>query len=163
VNPLTPLVITPLTTDTSPTQAAKLIADRGIEPKGKRVILAGDFNSTETLSSFDTGGALPPFNAKETNTEITQQLLNTWRFKDLWTREDNEDQEPERERLEHLTHWNHEHTRGVRIDRIYANFPIKEAGIRVSTVQMGKSQKAHLHLCYRAMVQQSPQRRQTPQ
>jgi endonuclease/exonuclease/phosphatase (EEP) superfamily protein YafD len=28
--------------------------------KGKRVILAGDFNSTETLSSFDTGGPKTP-------------------------------------------------------------------------------------------------------
>jgi hypothetical protein len=66
-----------------------------------------------SLSSFDTGGAQPPSSAKENNAEIIQQLLNAWRLKDLWTREDNEDREPERESLEHLTHWNHKHTRGA--------------------------------------------------
>ena len=28
--------------------------------KGRRIILAGDFNATETMSSFDTGGTAPP-------------------------------------------------------------------------------------------------------
>jgi exonuclease III len=37
--------------------------------KTKQVILAGDFNSTETLSSFDTGGLLLPSIAKDRNAE----------------------------------------------------------------------------------------------
>jgi hypothetical protein len=102
--------------------------------KTKRVILAGDFNSTETLSSFDTGGPLSPSEAKDKNTEAIQEVLNAWQFKDLWTRESNKQREAERKNLEHLTHWNHEHTRGVRIDRVNANFRI-EADVTVSTHQ----------------------------
>jgi hypothetical protein len=44
--------------------------------KSKRVILAGDFNSMETLSSFDTGGPLPLCHAKESNVQAIQTLLN---------------------------------------------------------------------------------------
>jgi hypothetical protein len=36
--------------------------------KNKRVVLTGDFNSTETKSFYDTGGPLPPTNAKNKNT-----------------------------------------------------------------------------------------------
>jgi hypothetical protein len=53
--------------------------------KSKRVILVGDFNSTETLFTFDTGGPLAPSHAKEANTEVVQTLFSEWRFKDLWT------------------------------------------------------------------------------
>jgi hypothetical protein len=35
--------------------------------KNKRVVLARDFNSTETKSFYDIGGPLPPTNAKNTN------------------------------------------------------------------------------------------------
>jgi hypothetical protein len=42
--------------------------------KSKRVILAGDFNFTETLSSFDTGGLLPPSHAKKSNAQAIQTL-----------------------------------------------------------------------------------------
>jgi hypothetical protein len=100
--------------------------------KSKRVILAGDFNSTETLSSFDTGGPLPPSHAKESNAQALQTLLDEWRFKDLWTRESNDSRESERNSLEHLTHWNNDHTRGHRTDRVYANFAI-EAEVTVTT------------------------------
>jgi hypothetical protein len=51
--------------------------------KSKRVILAGDFNSMETLSIFDTGGPLAPSHAKEANMEVVQTLFSEWRFKDL--------------------------------------------------------------------------------
>jgi exonuclease III len=98
--------------------------------KTKRVILAGDFNCTETLSSFDTGGLLPPLIAKDRNAEAIQEVLNDWRFKDLWTKD--EQRELQRKNLDHLTYWNHKHTRGVRIDRVYANFSV-EADITVST------------------------------
>jgi endonuclease/exonuclease/phosphatase family metal-dependent hydrolase len=100
--------------------------------KSKRVILAGDFNSTETLSSFDTGGPLPPSHAKESNAQAIQTLLNEWRFKDLWTREGNDLRETERNSLKHLTYRNNDHTRGHRIDRIYANFAI-EVEVTVTT------------------------------
>jgi hypothetical protein len=84
--------------------------------KSKRVILAGDFNSTETLSSFDTGGPLPPSHTKESNVQAIQILLNEWRFKDLWPWEGNDSWETKRNLLEHLTHWNNDHTRGHHID-----------------------------------------------
>jgi hypothetical protein len=100
--------------------------------KTKQVIPAGDFNSTETLLSFETEGPLSPSQAKDRNTEIIQDVLNDWLFKDLWTRESNEQREAERKTLEHLTHWNHKHTRGVHINKVYANSRI-EADITVST------------------------------
>jgi hypothetical protein len=100
--------------------------------KGKRVILAGDFNSTETLSFFDTGGPKRPSKAKEPNAESVQELLNEWKFKDLWTKESNKAREVERPQLDHLTHWNHDHTRGVCIDRVYTNFVIN-ADVEVTT------------------------------
>jgi hypothetical protein len=72
--------------------------------KTKRVILARDFNSTETLLSFDTRGPLFPSQAKDKNAEAIQEVLNDWRFKDLWTRASNKQREAERKTLEHLTH-----------------------------------------------------------
>jgi hypothetical protein len=85
----------------------------------------GDFNSTETLSTFDASGPLAPSCAKEVNVEVVQTLLSNWRFKDLWTREDNNSRETKKNLQEHLTHWNHEHTRGHHINRVYANFVIE--------------------------------------
>jgi hypothetical protein len=46
--------------------------------KTKRVILARDFNSTETLSSFDTKGPLFSSEAKDKNTKAIQEVLNDW-------------------------------------------------------------------------------------
>jgi hypothetical protein len=74
-----------------------------------------------------------PSKAKERNAESVQELLNEWRLKDLWTKESNEAREVERPQLDHLTHWNHDHTRGVRIDRVYTNFVIK-ADVEVTTL-----------------------------
>jgi hypothetical protein len=88
----------------------------------------GDFNSTETLSTFDIGGPLAPSRA---NVEVVQTLFSKWRFKDLWTREDNDSRETKRNLQEHLTHWNHEHIRD-HIDRVYANFVI-EVKVMVTT------------------------------
>jgi hypothetical protein len=98
--------------------------------KSKRVILSGDFNSTETRSLYDTEGALPPTNTKNTN--AIQEILDTYGFKDLWAHGDNKAREQERPKLQHLTHWNHDHTRGVRIDRVYTNFAIR-GNIKVTT------------------------------
>jgi hypothetical protein len=53
-----------------------------------------------------------------------QTILDTYGFKDLWIHRDNEARELERPKLQHLTHWNHDHTRGVCIDKIYTNFAI---------------------------------------
>jgi endonuclease/exonuclease/phosphatase family metal-dependent hydrolase len=92
--------------------------------KSKIVVLMGDFNSTETKSSYDTRSPLPPTNAKNTNAAAIQTILDTHGFKNLWTHRDNEARELERLKLQHLTHWNHDHTRGVRIDRVYTNFAI---------------------------------------
>jgi hypothetical protein len=100
--------------------------------KSKRVILSGDFNSTETRSLYDTGGALPPTNTKNTNAMAIQEILDAYRFKNLWAYGDNEAREQERPKLHHLTHWNHDHTRGVHIDRVYANFAIHD-NIKVTT------------------------------
>jgi hypothetical protein len=63
--------------------------------KSKRVILSGDFNSTETRSLYNTGGALPPTNTKNTNAAI-QEILDAYGFKDLWAHGDNEAWEQER-------------------------------------------------------------------
>jgi hypothetical protein len=92
--------------------------------KNKRVVMTGDFNSTETKSSYDTGGPLPPTNTKNTNMATIQTILDTYGFKDLWIHRDDEARELERPKFQHLTHWNHDHTRGVHIDRVYTNFAI---------------------------------------
>jgi hypothetical protein len=72
--------------------------------KSKRVILSGDFNSTETQSSYDMGGTLPPTNTKNTNAMAIQEILDMYGFKDLWAHGDNEAREQERPKLHHLTH-----------------------------------------------------------
>jgi hypothetical protein len=53
-------------------------------------------------------------------------------LKDLWAQGGNPHKTREKGSLEHLTHWNAEHTRGVRIDRMYANFHI-DGKVEVST------------------------------
>lgn len=100
--------------------------------KGRRIILSGDFNSTETLSSFEVGGTKTPSNGKAANAEAIQELLDKWRLKDLWSKQSNPAREEERPHRDHLTHWNNKHTRGVRIDRVYANFEV-DAPIEVTT------------------------------
>jgi hypothetical protein len=67
-------------------------------------------NFFAALSTFDTSGPLAPSLAKEAKAEVVQILLSEWRFKDLWTQEDNISRETERNSQEHLTHWNYEHT-----------------------------------------------------
>jgi hypothetical protein len=54
------------------------------------VILTGDFNSTKTTFTFDVGGVKPPSGSKKKNAEAIQDLLNEWRFKDLWAKGTNE-------------------------------------------------------------------------
>jgi exonuclease III len=93
--------------------------------KAHRIILAADFNSTETLNSYDTGGTLAPSAHRRKRALIIQELLDKWHLKDMWLSHKNPNREMERASMEHITHWNHDHTRGVRIDRFYANFPIK--------------------------------------
>jgi hypothetical protein len=58
--------------------------------KNKRVVLIEDFNSTETKSSYDIGGPLPPTNTKNTNAATIQTILDTYNFKDLWIHRDND-------------------------------------------------------------------------
>jgi hypothetical protein len=67
-----------------------------------------------------------------TNTATVQTILDTYGFKDLWIHRDNEARELERPKLQSLTHWNHDHTRGVPIDRVYTNFAIM-GKIKVTT------------------------------
>ena len=92
--------------------------------KGERVILAGDFNSTRTLASEDAGGTLPPQESRQSKAMQIQEYLSANSFMDLWNTFQNNNRDKEMEHLSHLTHWNHNHTRGARLDRIYANFQI---------------------------------------
>jgi hypothetical protein len=73
-----------------------------------------------------------PRTTKNTNTMAIQEILDAYGFKDLWAHGDNEAQEQERPKLHHFTHWNHDHTRGVHIDRLYTNFAI-HGNIKVTT------------------------------
>lgn len=107
--------------------------------KGTRVMLAADFNATETLSSYDTGGVLPPTDHRGRRATIIQELLDKWGLKDAWASSKNTLREQERSNLQHLTHWNAEHTRGVRIDRTYINFDIKGGKLEVATREHGGS------------------------
>jgi hypothetical protein len=100
--------------------------------KGKRIILTGDFNATETESSSDAGGVKAPSVNRRRRAGFIHQLLDKWRLKDLWKLEDNPHRWKETRNLDHLTHWNHEMTRGVRIDRTYSNFMI-EGKVEIST------------------------------
>ena len=52
--------------------------------KTKRIILAADFNSTETVNSYDTVGSLPPTVHRRKRGNIIQELLDKWHLKDLW-------------------------------------------------------------------------------
>ena len=91
---------------------------------GARVILAGDFNSTETLDRSSTGGLLNASKHRADRAACVKQLLDKWRLKDGWLHPQNPYRNGERDNLSHLTHWNHERTSGVRIDRVYLNFDI---------------------------------------
>ena len=51
---------------------------------GARVILAGDFNSTETLDRSSTGGLLDASKHRADRAACVQQLLDKWRLKDGW-------------------------------------------------------------------------------
>ena len=51
---------------------------------GARVILAGDFNSTETLDRSSTGGLLDASKHRADTAACVQQLLDKWRLKDGW-------------------------------------------------------------------------------
>ena len=99
-----------------------------------RVIMAGDFNSTETLATSSTGGLLDASNHRAERADCIQQLLDKWRLKDGWLQHQNPFRNRERDNLTHLTHWNHDRTRGVRIDRVYLNFHIVGATLEVSTL-----------------------------
>ena len=48
---------------------------------GARIILAGDFNSTETLSKSSTGGLLDATRHRAERSACVQQLLDKWRLK----------------------------------------------------------------------------------
>lgn len=91
---------------------------------GDRVILTGDFNSTRTLAKEDAGGPLPPMSHRQNKARLIQDYLSANSFSDLWNTHQNTKRDSELHQLKHLTHWNHDHTRGVRLDRIYANFKI---------------------------------------
>jgi hypothetical protein len=62
---------------------------KGTKATVSNLILVGDFSSTETFSFFDIQGPLPPLHTKNANMDAVQTLLNKWKFKDLWTWEDN--------------------------------------------------------------------------
>ena len=98
-----------------------------------RIILAGDFNSTETTARSSTGGLLNASNHRTERADCVQQLLDKWRLKDGWLTPQNPHRNREGDNLTHLTHWNHERTRGVRIDQVYSNFEMVGATMEVST------------------------------
>ena len=100
---------------------------------GARIILAGDFNSTETTSRSSTGGLIKASNHRTERAACVQQLLDKWRLKDGWLTPGNPHRNREGDNLTHLTHWNHERTRGVRIDQVYSNFEMVGATMEVST------------------------------
>ena len=99
----------------------------------KRIILTGDFNSTETLGLFDTAGDLPPGNHRDTRSAMVQELLDKWHLKDMWKDNKNPVRDQEKDNVKHMTHWNWEMTRGVRIDRVYTNFEIEGGHVMVTT------------------------------
>ena len=101
--------------------------------KGKRVILTGDFNTTDTLGKEDCGGPEIPGLHRTARAEIILELIFKWKFKDMWSNKGNTYRVKERANSSHLTHWNHEMTKGVRIDRAYANF-LTDMEVSVKTI-----------------------------
>ena len=79
---------------------------------GARVILAGDFNTTETLDRSYTGSLLDASKHRADKAACVQQLPDKWRLKDGWLHPQNPYRNGERDNLFHLTHWNHIRTRG---------------------------------------------------
>jgi Reverse transcriptase (RNA-dependent DNA polymerase) len=100
--------------------------------KGKRIILSADFNATENLSKYNTGGTSPPTQHRGRRAAIIDELLSKWRLKDTWSSNSNPNRIGERKTGAHLTHWNAAKTRGVRIDRVYCNFEI-DGEMEIST------------------------------
>lgn len=90
--------------------------------KGKKVILAGDFNTIDTFGRDDCGGPEDPSTHRTGRAEMVLELIYKWRFRDMWSNKENPHRLKERANSSHLTHWNHELTKGVRIDRAYSNF-----------------------------------------
>ena len=127
---------------------------------GARVILAGDFNSTETLASSSTGGLLDASDYRAKRAACIQQLLDKWRLKDGWMQPQNPFRNRERDDLTHLTHWNQERTRGVRIDRIYLNFDIVGATLEVSTLHHPGSD--HKGILYKIKGSPGPEKVDSP-
>ena len=84
--------------------------------------MAGDFNSTRTLAREDADGTLPPQESRQSKAVLIQEYLSANFFMDLWNTFQNNNRDRELKYLSHLTHLNHNHTQGVRLDRIYANF-----------------------------------------
>ena len=80
--------------------------------QAKRIILTGDFNSTETLGNFDTAGDLPPGVHNDSRSAMVQELVDKWHLKDLWKDSKNPACDQEKESVKHMTHWNWKMTRG---------------------------------------------------
>lgn len=57
--------------------------------KGRRIVLAADFNSTEGISKWDAGGILPPTKHRQRRAELISELIGKWKLKDLWTHQEN--------------------------------------------------------------------------
>ena len=114
-------------------EAVKAVDGILASTKGERVMLAADFNTTETLSSWDTGGVLPPTDHRSPRVKIIQELLDKWGLKDAWSNNKNRSRDSEKTSNKHLTHWNIDRTRGVRIDRKYINFDLKDTVLNVTT------------------------------
>ena len=127
---------------------------------GARIILAGDFNSTETLAQSSTGGLLDATKHRAERAACIQQLLDKWRLKDGWLHPWNPHKNREMDNLTHLTHWNHDRTRGVRIDRVYLNFDVVGATIEVSTLHHPGSD--HKGVLYKIKGNPGPEKSDTP-
>ncbi len=79
----------------------------------------------------------PPTDHHSPRVKIIQELLDKWGFKDAWTNNRNRSRDAEKTSNKHLTHWNTDRTRGVRIDRKYINFDLKETVLDVTTAIHG--------------------------
>ena len=127
---------------------------------GARIILAGDFNSTETLARSSTGGLLDATDHRAARAACVQQLLDKWRLKDGWMHPQNPHKNRETDNLTHLTHWNQDRSRGVRIDRVYLNFETVGATLEVSTLHHPGSD--HKGVLYRLKGIPSPDTAEKP-
>ena len=85
------------------------------------------------MGNSDTASDLPPGVHRDSRSTMVQELLDKWHLKDLWKDSKNPALDQEKESVKHMTHWNWKMTRGVRIDRVYANFKIKGGHATVTT------------------------------